>query len=82
MMWKLIFVTAAFFALLYAFCVRVRVGSGAFRALKRSVTAVWALLFLSLLPGVTMGLNALNVLTLMLLGAPGAVMLQVIARMP
>lgn len=81
-MWMLIVITAAFFALLYAFCMRVRVGSGAFCAMKRSVMAVWGIVFLSLLPGIRIGLNALNVMMVALLGAPGAVLLQVIALMP
>ncbi len=82
MIFALIGLTAAFFAILYAFCMRVRVGSYVFRALLRGVQSLWALVILSLVPGVTLGLNLLNILTLSLLGAPGAVLLQVIARMP
>ena len=78
----ILLLTAALFALLYAFCMRVRVGSYVFRALSRAVGAVWALALLSLVPGVTIGLNALNILTVSLLGAPGAMLMQVIAWMP
>lgn len=74
--------TAAFFLLLGFFSLRVRVGSGVFRALKRGVCALWALVFLSLVPGTSLGVNALNILALSALGVPGAVLLQVIAWMP
>lgn len=82
MVWKIMLLTAVFFALLYAFCMRVRVGSRVFEALRRGVSSVWALVILSLVPGMTLGLNAFNILMLSLLGAPGAVLLQVIAFMP
>lgn len=82
MVFALIALTAAFFLGMYVFCMRVRVDSGVFRALSRGVQAVWALAILSLIPGVTLGINALNILTLSLLGAPGAMLLQVIAWMP
>lgn len=82
MVWEIILLTAAFFTLLYAFCMRVRVGSRVFCALSSGVKSLWALAILSLVPGVTIGLNLLSILMLSLLGAPGAVLLQVIAFMP
>ena len=75
-------ITAVFFALLWTFCLHIRVGSSVFRMLKRGTCALWALIFLSLIPGMRLGINALNTAALAWLGLPGAVLLQVIALMP
>lgn len=82
MIFQVLLLTAAFFGLLHAFCMHVRVGSQVFRGLFRAVSAVWTLALLPLVPGVTIGLNALNILMVSWLGAPGAVLMQVIAWMP
>ena len=75
-------ITAVFFALLWVFCLRIRVGSTTFIALKRGVCALWALIFLSLVPGMRLGINLLNTAALAWLGVPGAVLMQVIALIP
>ena len=68
--------------LLYAVCLRVRVGSRFHRALTRAVCAVWALMLFSLLPGARVGVNALTVACVGWLGLPGLGLMQVIALMP
>lgn len=82
MVWAIIALTAAYFTLVGLLCMRVRVGSGAFRALSRGVKALFMLIFFSVLPGVSVGINFLNVAIVSCLGLPGAVLLQVIAKMP
>jgi len=82
MVFEVMAVTAAFFGALYCFCMRLRVGSGVYRALVRSLCALTALIGLSFVPGVRLGVNLLNVAVLALLSAPGAVLLQVVAMMP
>lgn len=68
-------------ALLYAVCLRVRVGSRFHRVLTRAVCAVWTLMLFSLVPGAHIGVNALTVACVGWLGLPGLGMLQVIAMM-
>lgn len=63
-------------------CPRVRVGSRFHRGLGRGLEALGVLLVLSLAPGFRVGVNALTVVCVALLGLPGAGMLQVIAMMP
>ncbi|MBR6786764.1 MAG: hypothetical protein IKM26_02415 [Clostridia bacterium] len=82
MVWAIIGLTAAYFAVMGLLCMRVRVGGKAFNALRRSVKALGMLLCFSCLPGVSVGINLLNVATVACLGLPGAVLLQVIAWMP
>ena len=74
--------SALFFWVLGSFCMRVTVGSGTYRALSRCLCAVCVLLALSLVPGVRMGVNLLNVAAIALLGVPGGILMQVIALMP
>lgn len=81
MAYQIMGITAAFFALLTAGCMRIRVGGKVYRALKKGTGALWALILLSALPGVTIGVNFLNTLALAALGIPGAALLQVIALM-
>lgn len=75
-------VTAAFFALLTAGCLRIRVGGKVYRALQKGTGALWMLIALTLVPGVTIGVNLLSIAVLAMLGIPGAALLQVIALMP
>lgn len=82
MVWAIIGLTAVYFILIGLLCMRVRVGSGTFRALSRGVKALFLLIFFSVLPGVSVGINFLNVAIVSWLGLPGAVLLQVIAKMP
>lgn len=82
MVWLIMGLTGGYFALMGLLCMRVRVHSGVHRALGRGVKALFALILFSLLPGVSVGINLLNVMTVACLGLPGAVLLQVIAKMP
>ena len=74
--------TAVFFGTLGYISHRVRVDSAFFTGMKRCVCAVWVLYLLSLVPGMRMGVNALSIATVAALGAPGAVLLQVVSLMP
>ena len=74
--------TAVFFGALGCISHRVRVGSAFFTGMKRCVCAVWVLYLLSLVPGMRTGVNALSIATVAVLGAPGAVLLQVVSLMP
>jgi len=82
MAYQIMGITAAFFALLTAGCMRIRVGGKVYRALQKGTGALWGLIFFTLVPGVTIGVNLLSVAALTALGIPGAVLLQVIALMP
>ena len=67
------------FALLAAVCLRTRVGSPFHRGVTR---AVWMLAGLSLIPGCRVGVNALTVACVSVLGLPGLGLVQVIALLP
>lgn len=81
MVYAVMGLTAAYFAAMGLLCMRVRVGSGVYKALSRGVKALGVLIAFSCLPGVSVGVNLLNVLTVAWLGVPGAVLLQVITQM-
>ena len=70
------------FALLTAICLRVRIGSRFHHGVSRGVWAVWALILCGLIPGFRVGVNALSVACVGVLGLPGLGLLQVIALMP
>ena len=74
--------STGFFLLLGSFCMGVRVGGRVYRAVSRGVCAVWILVALSLVPGMRLGVNLMNVSVISALGIPGGVLLQVIALMP
>ena len=78
----LLLFTLLFFAALAFFCLRVRVHSPFHRALTRGVCALWALIFCSLIPGIGIGVNALNTVIVGALGLPGLGLLAVLAGMP
>jgi len=82
MMWEIITLTTIFFGVLGSAAFRVRVGSAFHRGMKKCVYAVWALFLFSLLPGVQLGVNALNIALTAALGAPGIALTQIIALMP
>lgn len=82
LMWEIMGLTMAFFVLLGAVAFRVRVGSAFHKGMKRCVYASLLLFFCSLLPGMQMGVNALAIAAVALLGVPGLALLQVIALMP
>lgn len=71
-----------FFALLAAVCLRTRVGSPFHRGVTRAVCSVWMLAGLSLIPGCRVGVNALTVACVSVLGLPGLGLVQVIALLP
>ena len=74
--------TLIFFLLLAVICIRVRVGSPFHRGLTRVVCALWALIGCSLIPGIGIGVNAVNVACVSFLGVPGLGLLAVLARLP
>lgn len=73
-------VTALFFAALTLCTLRVRIGSRAYRGMQRCLYAA-GMLFVSGLVS-SIGVNALNLLCVSLLGAPGLGLLHVLARLP
>ena len=75
-----LFLTLLFFGALACVCLHVRVGSRFHRSLTRAVCALWMLIFCSLIPGI--GVNAVNVACVSLLGLPGLGLLAVVAGMP
>ena len=81
-MFYLIGFCCVFFWILGSFCMGVRVGGRTYRAVFRSVCAVWALFILSAVPGMRLGVNLINIAAISLLGVPGGVLMQVIALMP
>ena len=74
--------TLVFFLLLAVICIRVRVGSRFHRGLTRSLRALWTLIACALIPGLGIGVNAVNVACVSLLGLPGLGLLAVLARLP
>ncbi len=73
--------TGVFFMTLNAVCSRIRIGSRFHRAMTRAVAALFVLVLFSVLPFARVGVNALTVACVSLLGLPGLGMLQVIALM-
>ncbi len=73
--------TGIFFTLLNAMCRRVRIGSRLHRAMTRGVCALFMLALFSCLPFSNVGINALTVTCVSLLGLPGLGLLQVITLM-
>ncbi len=78
----LLLLTLVFFACLALFCIHMRVGSPFHRGLTRAVCALWMLIFCSLIPGIGIGVNAVSVACVSLLGLPGLGLLAVVAGMP
>lgn len=72
--------TALFFAALTFLTLRVRIGSRAYRGMQRCLCAAGMLFISGLVSPV--GLNALNLLCVSLLGASGLGLLHVIACLP
>ena len=64
MAYQVMGVTAAFFALLTAGCLRIRVGGKVYRALQKGTGALWTLIALTLVPGVTIDIAGNAVLAL------------------
>lgn len=82
MVFEVMALTGILFAALGVFCRGVRVGGRLYRGISRGVSAVWVLFALSLVPGLRIGVNLMNISVLSALGLPGCVLLQVIAMMP
>ena len=74
--------TLIFFGCLAFFCMRMRVGGLAHRGLTRGVCALWTLILCTLVPGLNVGINAVNVACIGTLGLPGLGLLAVLAQMP
>ena len=71
---------SAFFAVLAAWTLRVRIGSRFYRGMRRAVCAAGLLAVSGLISPV--GVNLANVLCVAALGLPGLGLLHVVARMP
>lgn len=78
----LLLLTLFFFGFLAVVCIHTRVGSRFHRGLARAVCALWALIGCSLIPGAGIGVNAVNVACVSILGAPGLGLLAVLAHLP
>lgn len=77
--WLMLFLTAAFFAVLTLISLLIRPGEPGGRMLLRAMTAFAALHVSAALGGV--GLNAASLVTVAFLGAPGYLLLWAMGRL-